>query len=74
MCHLNLEFECMSYGFEYVYLVTLFLRRQHFVLEDFVALQLGFFSITFESSFILVSRQQNFFELKKVFSFLEDVS
>ena len=72
MRHLNLEFEFVSYGFEYVYLVTLFLRRQHFVLEDFVALE--FFPITFESSFILVSRQQNFFELKKVFSFLEDVS
>ena len=50
---------------------TLLLRRQHFVLEDFVAL--GFFSITFESGFILVSRQQNLFELKKVFSFLEDI-
>ena len=65
MCHLNLEFECMSYVFEYVLGYIIF-KKTKFCFGRLCCIGV-FFSITFESSFILVSRQENFFGLKKVF-------
>jgi hypothetical protein len=54
MCHLNLEFEFMSYGFEYVHLVILImLKKTTFCFGRLCCI--GVFLITFESSFILVS-------------------